>query len=109
MPIFLSAQTSPKEIDSLIFRDALQLRRSAQYEKAIALSHKIIENSKKIGYQKGEVWGYVRQANALCSLGKFKESLEVLQKAKTLSESSDDFYLKSTISLETGRNNSAGR
>ena len=104
LPIFLSAQTSTQEIDSLLFRDVKRLRNDAKYEEVIVLCQEIIKKSKEIGYQKGELWGYVRQANSLCTLGRFKESLEVLQKAKQLSEDFDDFLLKSILTVEIGRN-----
>lgn len=103
LPFCLFSQ-SEKEIDSLIFREAKKLRNDAKYEAIIPLGKKIIQQSKAINYTRGEAWGYCRLGNAYCSLGKFKESLSSLDKAHQLSKSVDDYSLKASIAIETGRN-----
>lgn len=105
--IYLFAQTpqeSINRIDSMIFRDTKRLRSEAKYEALIPLSQKIIQESKSLDYTRGEAWGYARLGNVYCTLGNYKESLKSLNIAKQLSQSIDDPSLKTSITIETGRN-----
>ena len=62
-------------------------------------------DSKKINYQKGEIYGFARLGNALCNLNNYKEALKVLNNADYLIETSkiEDYVIKTSINLGVGR------
>lgn len=104
---FYSAQNQIpqiEQIDLVLFVEIKKMRSESKFNEVISLSEKAIENSQKIQYKRGEAWGNVRLGNAYCSLGKYKESLASLNKAKKISELLNDDALNAIISIETGRN-----
>ena len=108
-PVLVFSQLQEREIDSLIFRKTKKLRSEAKYEELISVSKRIIQHSNVINYTRGEAWGHSRLGNAYCTLGKYKESLDALDKARVLSTSVDDYGLKASIATETGRNYSESK
>lgn len=104
-PFFLFAQYSPKEIDSLMTTEVYRLRDENNNQAIVSLSKKVIQDSKKINYQKGEIYGFARLGNALCNLNNYKEALKVLNNADYLIEISkiEDYVIKTSINLGVGR------
>ena len=103
-PLLGFSQMSKTRIDSLIFHETSKLRNEMKYDEVIALNKKLIKAAESIDYTDGIAWGYKSIGNALCSLGKYKESLNALNKANSISENTNSYKLKAAIAIEIGRN-----
>ncbi|GGP05130.1 hypothetical protein GCM10010992_20100 [Cloacibacterium rupense] len=86
-------------------KEVYRLRDENNIQEIANLSRKAIQYSKKINYKKGEIYGYARLGNALCNLKKYKESLEALNTAQRIIETSNikDNVISASIFLGMGR------
>lgn len=72
----LSGQVSKNKIDSIIFKEIVELDQQENYNKAYELGKYTEAESKKQNYLKGEAWSCFRIANTLINSEKFGESLK---------------------------------
>jgi len=101
---FAGAQYSGKELDSLMTKEYYRLRKERKFEEIIALSRKVIAQSKKIKYLKGEIYGYTRMGNMQYNLRNYKEAITSLNRANQLVEdhSFEDNTIKASINMGIG-------
>lgn len=104
-PSILMAQYSPREIDSLMTKEIYRLRDENNNSEIVKVSRKVIQDSKKIEYKKGEIYGYARLGNALCNLKEYKKALEALNEARQKIDESkiEDYVIRASINLGIGR------
>lgn len=102
--IFGYAQVSKGHIDSLITYENVRLRKEGKFEECIILNKKIIALSEQIKYTRGIGWGYNGMGNSLGNLGRYKESLDYLNLARTKADIINDYELKAVVANEIGKN-----
>ncbi len=105
IPISVFAQYTTKDIDSLMDYEVKRLRDLAKFQDIVKLSKNVIQQSERINYQKGLIYGYARLGNAECNLKNFKNAIEALNISLRLLETSEieDNVIRTSIYTGIGR------
>lgn len=107
-PIYASAlqheNFNPKSLDQKLWDLSAKLADDGNFEKVITINQKLIEECKNANYIRGVIKGYCNLGNVFCRMGKYKESLSLLQLAEKENKKLDDKEMESTIYSEYGNN-----
>ncbi|MCQ9635666.1 hypothetical protein MP478_00975 [Chryseobacterium sp. WG14] len=99
---FYAREYTISEIDKLQNIESKRLKKIGDHRASVLLDQELVDISKKIGYKKGIIQGYLNIANTFCTLNQYEQSLSYLFAIED--EEINDLVLKSTFYNELGRN-----
>ena len=97
--------TKEIEIDEMLIDRNEDLRLRGKIDSIIKINSEYIKRSKKRKYRRGEALGYINIANIYATIGKYNESVKLLDKANVLIYRASDDYLKMRLFHEYGQVN----
>lgn len=100
----LKSQSNAVEIHTLQTNTFNKLVKEGNFNRVILQERKFIEASKKLGYEKGEIRGYINIAYVLNAMNRNQESLKFLEIAEIKLKKADDDELQAYLNYTYGVN-----
>lgn len=101
----IAQEKSYPEIDSALSKIYFTTHETGKFRVGIDTTYKLIADSKKMGYDKGMVKGYINIGNFLSTINRYEESLKYFELAEKKINNVKDNQLKALLYIEYGKVN----